>query len=437
MRPRFALSRWFSLLIISGCCIAQPVNAAEPTSEELNRHADRCRELLGTSVIDFYLPGCVDQEHGGYLEELDANGKFRARGEKFLTLQARQMWFFSVMAENEIRRDECLAAARSGYEFLQQHFYDADRGGYFSRVKDDGTPVDRRKHAYLNSFALYGLAAYSRAAKDDAALQAARDLFAKLEEHAYDREHGGYQEFFYEDWRPITDPQESPYVGAIGTKTYNTHLHLLESFAELQRTDPDDLVARRLAELIEINTTTVQHPDVHCNIDGWSHDWTMIPTPQNIRASYGHDVECAWLVLDAGKTLDRSPDLLRQWAISLCGNSLEYGYDNEHGGFYYTGNPGLPSDDTKKEWWVQSEALVSMLDMYTLTGDERYYQVFGETLEFVEKYQIAKEGGWWATRAADGSATNNRSRTSMWQGAYHNGRALLLCSQRLKELAKR
>jgi mannobiose 2-epimerase len=76
-----------------------------------------------------------------------------------------------------------------------------------------------------------------------------------------------------------------------------------------------------------------------------------------------------------------------------------------------------------------------MLEMHRLTGESRYYRIFAETLDFVEKHQVATEGGWWATRRADGSPHENKSRTSMWQGAYHNGRALLRCARLLEALA--
>jgi len=160
----------------------------------------------------------------------------------------------------------------------------------------------------------------------------------------------------------------------------------------------------------------------------------MVDSPQNLRASYGHDVECAWLTMDAARTLKLSPDMLRGWAESLVGYSLKHGYDREHGGFFYTGPLGKPAEDTRKEWWVEAEALVSMLEMYKLTGKREYYDVFCQTLDFVEKHQVASEGSWWASRKADGSPLSSQ-RSSPWQGAYHSGRSMILCEKLLRELA--
>jgi mannobiose 2-epimerase len=424
---------WAASLLLLLPAVRLPAADEPPAQEALREQARRCRSILKTSLVDFYLLAAVDRANGGYLESL-RDGKLAPTGEKFLTLQGRQLWFFSTLAHEGIERDAAREAARAGFEFLQKRMHDGKHGGYFSKVTDAGAPRDPRKHAYLNAFALYGLVAYHRATGEPTALAAAKDLFRTLEDKAHDRRHGGYVEFFTADWRPLTDPKEPCYVGTAGTKTYNTHLHLLEAFTELYRAWPDPLVRARLAELLVINTHTVRHPDFPYHIDGWRPDWRRVETPANLRASYGHDVECAWLALDAARALGLSPALLRGWAEGLCGYSLNYGYDRRHGGFFYTGPPGRPADDTRKEWWVQAEALVSMLEMYRLTGRREYYDAFSQTLDFVEKHQVAREGSWWATRAADGQPMGN-ARSSMWQGAYHNGRAMLRCAKLLDGLA--
>lgn len=401
---------------------------------QLRSQAERCRNILQKSLIDFYLPHCLDRKNGGYQESL-RDGQFVLTGEKFLTLQARQLWFFSSLALEGHERTASLEAARWGYDFLQRKMLDRTQGGYFSKVTDEGAPRDPRKHVYLNAFALYGLTAYHRASKDRGALRAAKDLFRVLEEKAYDRQYGGYIEFFSPDWQPVTDPKASGYVGAIGHKTYNTHLHVLEAFAALYRVWPDAQIERRLRELIHINANTVRHPRHDCNVDAWHRDWQIVNEPRNLRASYGHDVECVWLTLDAADALGLPRNLFRNWAESLCRSSIEFGYDRQHGGFFAAGPLGQPADDRRKTWWVEAEALVSMLEMYRLTGNREYYDLFSQTLDFVEKFQVAKEGSWWATRAADGSPTNDRQRSAPWHGAYHAGRATMVCAKLLDALA--
>lgn len=429
------LGRFLLLMAIIPAASTAAGTDDQPSVREAPRdQANRCRRILKESLVDFYLPACIDAAHGGYFESLRED-KFVPSGEKFLVLQARHLWFFSTLAQEGIRKEAALAAAKSGFDFLQNHFRDRRHGGYYAKVRDDGAVKDPRKHVYLNSFALYGLIAYHRASGDDQALAAAKELFRTLEEKAHDRRNGGYTEFFTADWQPITDSKEPGYVGAIGTKTYNTHLHVMEALTDLYRAWPDPLVRQRLTELLLINTSTVHHPDHNCNIDGWRPDWRMIEEPANLRASYGHDVECVWLALDAGRALGLSPRVLRGWAERLCAYSLKYGYDRQHGGFYYTGPLGRPAQDARKEWWVQAEALVSMLEMYRLTGERSYEDAFRQTLDFVEKHQVARNGGWWATRAADGSP-RGETRTSPWQGAYHNGRAMLRCAKLLEEQAK-
>src|SRR5262245_18476135 len=207
-----------------------------PSRAELEQQGRRCRQILKTSIVDFYLPQCVDKTNGGYFENLKGD-KFAPTGEKFLTQQARQLWFFSNLVAAGIAKEAARDAAKSGFDFLEAHFRDRTHGGYFSKVSDAGHATDPRKHVYLNAFALYDLTAYHRATGDADALDAAKDLFRTLDAKAHD-EYGGYVEFFKPDWKPVTDSKEAMYVAPPGVKTFNTHLHVLEALAELYRAWP-------------------------------------------------------------------------------------------------------------------------------------------------------------------------------------------------------
>jgi mannose/cellobiose epimerase-like protein (N-acyl-D-glucosamine 2-epimerase family) len=71
--------------------------AADDSAAKMREQAAQSRELLKTSLVDSYLPSCVDEKNGRYMENLDAQGKFTLTGEKFLTLQGRHVWFFSTV----------------------------------------------------------------------------------------------------------------------------------------------------------------------------------------------------------------------------------------------------------------------------------------------------------------------------------------------------
>lgn len=97
---------------------------------------------------------------------------------------------------------------------------------------------------------------------------------------------------------------------------------------------------------------------------------------------------------------------------------------------------GKPADDTRKEWWVQSAAIVSLLELYQQTGDVKYWSAFLKTLDFIEKHHVAEGGGWYTTLQADGKVISD-NRATMWQGPYHTGRALLRCAKMLEAMEKK
>jgi mannobiose 2-epimerase len=370
---------------------------------------------------------------GGYHEAIDDSGKF-VTGEKFLTLQARQVWFFSNLAVNDIDQAESVRLAEHGLDGLRKLFYDKKNGGYFLKIGKDGSVIDNRKHAYPLSFVIYGLVELHRANGDESVLDEALKLFELLEKHCYDAAHGGYYELFDKEWKKITDTEQWGVVGTVGFKTYNTHLHLLEAFTQLYIETKNELVGKRLAELIEICTVTIKHPNHRCNIDAWTTDWKMVETEKNLRVSYGHDLECAWLVLAAADALGKRSDSLNNWAVTITEHAIEFGLDKVHGGFFYSGPLGEQSEDRKKEWWTQSEALLGLITINKITNDEKYLTLFKETLDFVERNHVSPDGGWFAQLNEDGSLGQNKSRTSMWQGGYHNGRALLMSEALLRSL---
>jgi mannobiose 2-epimerase len=410
-------------------------------------YAPKLRANLEESVLDFWYPRCIDKEHGGYVTSYDADGNSAATSEKQIVTQARFVWFFSRLDREGY--GDYREAAEQGLEFLLGEMWDDEHGGFYWQVERDGTVTKPNKHMYGQSYGLYALSEFHRAfevglsTSGNLAREYADRLVELFDAEAHDDELGGYVEYFEPDWTPIREgrtyldgiepdwsPKESDDAELDASfKLLNTHLHLLESFTEYHRATGAG--RKQLEELLHICTNTVFRKGVGAGTDKYAPDWT--PQLGDLAlASYGHDLENVWLVMDAVEALGLSQELFEDFYSTLWDYSLEYGYDDEHGGFYFFGPLGEPATNRVKAWWVQAEVLTSALRMYELTGEERYRDVFEETWAFLESYQFDDEVGEWHSGVTDDLEPVGR-KGALYKGAYHNGRALIECLDLLAE----
>jgi mannobiose 2-epimerase len=315
--------------------------------------------------------------------------------------------------------------------------WDAKNGGFYWEVDATGVrKLAARKHLYGQAFGLYAISEYYLATSNPDALDLATRLFDLIEGKSHDKVHGGYVEFFNEDWS-TPSPQEESYMGAglSGLKLMNTHLHLLEAIATFYRASRSPLARERLLELIAIQSNSVVRKNLGACTDKYERDWTPRLDADYARVSYGHDIENVWLVMDACEAAGVSAYPLLDLFRALWDYSLKYGYDQEKGGFFYSGAFNQPADVRNKSWWVEAETLVSALRMYRMTREQKYRSVFEKTFEFVEKYQVDWENGeWHADVMPDGTTRGDKAQP--WKAGYHGGRAMIECIEILKEMRK-
>ncbi len=345
--------------------------------------------------------------------------------------------------------DEYRRIADHGLEFLLKKMWASENGGFVWEVERDGTTSKPNKHLYGQAFGLYALSEYYRATADEQAAEYAHELVELLEAEAKDNEHGGYVEYFTPDWKPITEgqtyleniePDWSPKESGDAVldpslKLTNTHLHLMEAFTTYYRAFGTDLGRRRLQELFDIVTNTVYRKQRGFCTDKYEPDWTPKLDDEAFRiVSYGHDLEGVWLAMEAADALGKPTDLFEELFVTLWDYSLEYGYDDEHGGFYFYGGFDEPASFRVKAWWVQAECMTSALRMYELTGEERYFDVFRKTWDFIQEFHADDEFGEWHSGVTDDLEPVGR-KGAVYKAAYHNGRALIECIETLNRLS--
>lgn len=414
-------------------------------------------ESLFRDILDCWYPRNMDTVHGGYISGFERDWSPSKQQQKSLVQQARHTWTTAFVAKHYPDRKEYTDYARQGYRFLADHLWDEAFGGFHTFSHADGTPVVEAgggKLVYGQAFALYALAQYYSLTGEAEALDLARKAFLWMEEHAHDGRHGGYFEFLEQSGRVIGDPGEAFEPGihepGRGLKDYNSSIHILEGLTGLHRVWPDSLVRRRLEEMFLLIRDTFVHPDGYLQLYFYP-DWTLVPNEtMELRSkgqdyftqhiTFGHDVETAFLLLEAAGELGLEEDAhTRAIAKKLVDHSLATGWDGEKGGFFYMGryrDGRVEIISRQKDFWVEAEGLNALLLMHRLyPGDGNdYYGKFLSTWRYIDNYLIDKEyGGWYSSGIDRSPESRDGQKSHGWKTTYHNTRALVHCIHMLRE----
>lgn len=144
-------------------------------------------------IAQFWLEKTIDQQHGGFIGQMSSAGEINPAAGKGGILNARILWTFSA-AYRHTGRAEYKQAATRAFHYLLTHFVDAEYGGIYWSLDAQGQPLNTRKQIYALAFAIYGLSEYYLATQHPQALEVSQQLFAWIERHSYDAEHGGFQQ---------------------------------------------------------------------------------------------------------------------------------------------------------------------------------------------------------------------------------------------------
>ncbi len=400
-----------------------------PSNETLLRTLRReVHECLTQNILPFWLTAMRDPRRGGWHGRMTGNGLTEEDAPRGAILYARLLWTFSA-AHRALGDSDCLEAASHAKDYILAHFIDKDYGGTFWSVTADGLPLDTRKQFYAQGFMLYGFSEYARATGDAEALHMALRLFDIIERHAWDDRYGGYIEARTRDWQPVADMRLSDKDENF-PKSQNTHLHIIEPYTNLLRllrqTNPGGDDARKVAaavgRLLSIFTSHILNPDTHHLGLFFDMDWTCRSTTE----SYGHDIECSWLLHEAALVLGDKAVLSEVERVARdVALASEKGLQPD-GSMIYEGEPDGTHFDRDRHWWVQAEAVVGFFNLYCHFGDEAALQKAWRLWEYIKNRLIDRDHGeWYWSIREDGSVNTNDDHAGFWKCPYHNSRMCL------------
>ena len=408
-----------------------------PSAEEVTRLRNRVAELASQELRTHWYPHAVDKHHGGFHQTFARDWSPLPDDSRFLVYQARMTWTAAAFAAHApAHRREFAEYARHGVAFLDRVMRDAERGGFHWIVDVDGKVSPRlgdEKHVYGTAFVVYAASKAYEVTRDARALTVARDAFDWLETHAHDAKDGGYFEALQRDGTPIVrwdetappDRRRDRLGVYYGFKSMNSHIHLLEAFAELSRADDRPVIKQRLGETLAIVRDRIAVEPGALNLY-LTADWHAAPAHD----SFGHDVETAYLLLEAAEALGMPDDpRTAHVARRLVDHALDWGWDDTHGGFYDKGEVfNGEAFARNKVWWSQAEGLNALLVMHRRHGGstDRYWKAFRKQWKFIAEHMIDPEfGGWYMETTQDGTLVGDGRKATPWKACYHTSRALM------------
>ena len=330
--------------------------------------------------------------------------------------------------------------------------WDKINGGFYTLVDRMGHVKDSTsKFTYGNAFGIYASATWYRVAGDTNALQLAKDGFWWLEKHCHDPVYKGYYQHLQPNGTPVKRTAAVASTSDLGYKDQNTSIHLLEAFTELYSVWPDPLLHRRLEEMLLLIRDLITTPKGNLVLF-FQPDWTPVSFKDSSEevilkhhnldhVSFGHDVETAYLMLEASHVLGLKNDTTtRTIAKRMVDHALQNGWDNKTGGFfdeeyYFKNKTGITITNNGKNWWAQAEGLNALLLMADLFPNDpaHYYEKFKLMWQYIQTYLIDHEYGDWYDEGLD---TRPDRKTALkgqaWKEVYHQLRSLSNCIQRLQ-----
>ena len=385
------------------------------------------QDVLQTNILPFWLDKMIDRENRGFYGRIDGHGVLHPDAEKGAILNARILWTFSA-AYRVLKRPEYLAAATRAKDYILEHFYDKEFGGIYWSLDYLGRPKDTKKQFYAIGFAIYGLSEYARATADREALDYAIRLFECIEQHSLDRKDNGYIEACTREWGKIEDMRLSDF-DANYPKSQNTHLHIMEPYTNLFRIWKDERLEKALRNLINIFTDKILNPETHHLDLFFDNDWTR---GAGHLESYGHDIECSWLMHEEALVLG-DEEVLRKVEpiVKLVAKASEKGL-NADGSMVHEANVDTGHVDDDLHWWVQAEAVVGFFNIYQYFGDEQALEKATHCWQYIKQNLIDNENGeWYWSRHADGTLNLEDDKAGFWKCPYHNGRMCLELIERI------
>jgi N-acylglucosamine 2-epimerase len=388
---------------------------------EFTKLAIQYKDELLTNVVPFWLDNSGDEMYGGYFSCLDRQGNVYDT-DKFIWMQAREVWLFSMLYNRVEQKTEWLEFARQGGDFLKKYGHDGYGNWYFSLTRE-GKPLVQPYNIFSFTFAAMAFAQLGLATGNDEYTALARQTYDRILERQ-DNPKGRYNKAV---------------PGTRNLKNFALPMIMCNLNLEMEHLLGEEFVEESAEKLIDEVMNVFYRPALGLIVESVNQDGSFSDTFDGRLLNPGHAIEAMWFIMDLAERLNRKDVIEKAQTITL--QTLEHGWDKEFGGiFYFMDAKNLPPQQLEwdmKLWWVHLETLISLLKGYRLTGMKENLHWFEKVHDYTWKhFKDTEYPEWFGYLNRRGEVTHNL-KGGKWKGCFHVPRGLFQCWQTLEKIAWR
>ncbi len=381
--------------------------------------ANLYKNALLTNVIPFWEQHSIDWEHGGYFTCLDRQGQVYDT-DKFIWLQNRQVWVFSMLYHQLEQRPEWLKIAAHGAQFLASHGRDAEGNWYFA-LDRTGQPLVQPYNIFSDCFAAMAFSKYALAAGEDWAKEVALQAYQNVLRRQ-DNPKGHYSKAY-----PGTRPMKALAVPMI----------LANLSLEMDWLLPSNQLEQVLDATVREVMNDFLDRDRSLMYENVAPDGSHINSFDGRLINPGHGIEAMWFIMDIAQR--RHDQTLINQAVDVVLNILNFAWDKEYDGLYYfmdaEGHPPQQLEWDQKLWWVHLESLVALAMGYRLTNRPECWEWYQKLHDYTWSHFADPDySEWFGYLNRRGEVLLNL-KGGKWKGCFHVPRALYLCWQQFEMLS--
>ncbi|MBD0850325.1 AGE family epimerase/isomerase [Maribacter arenosus] len=376
----------------------------------MKQYATLYKNELLNEVIPFWEKYSIDAAFGGYFTCISETNEIYDT-DKFIWLQARQVWMFATLYTIIQPKEEWKQIALLGADFLEKYGRDPSGAWYFS-LNREGKPLVQPYNIFSDCFAAMAFGALYKIDPKDRYAEIAMNTFKNI----IKRQENTKGKF------------NKVYPGTRELQNFALPMILCNLSLELKHLLELEEVEHITDTIIHKILNQFYHKESGLVLENIGINGEFVDSFEGRLLNPGHAIEAMWFIMNLG--IAENNNALVQKAEQIMYQQLEYGWDEKYGGIFYfmdiNGHPPQQLEHDQKLWWVHLETLVALAKTYAYNQNPKAKQWFEKVHDYTwTHFRDKKNGGEWYGYLNRQGDVSLPLKGGKWKGCFHVPRALM------------